>query len=144
MKNFDVYKNLYDALNKAIKASIKTLKKQRKKFDYTYIHFKETDVPGHDNKPHEKKQMIELLDKKFFSFLRKFAEKNNIQILVTADHSTPCSLKSHSSDPVPVLFFDPNKKNEKDETTSFNEPQSLKGSLGKIYGKNLLKKVKFV
>lgn len=143
MKKFDVYKNLYNALNKAIKFSIKCLKKQKKNFDYCYIQFKETDVPGHDNKPLEKKEMVELLDRKFFSFLKKFAEKNKIKVVVTADHSTPCELKSHSADPVPLVLFDP-KKREKDEAVAFNEIQSRKGSLGKIYGRDFLKKIGFV
>ena len=144
MKKFDVYKNLYDALNKAIKFSIKMLKKQKKKFDYVYIHFKETDVAGHDNKPVEKKTMIELLDDKFFSFLRKFSEKNKIKVAVTADHSTPCNLKSHSADPVPVLLFDPLDVSGRDECSVFSESQSKKGSLGKIYGQEFLKKIGFV
>jgi len=146
MKSFDVYKNLHEALNYAIKFSIKMLNKHKKDFDYCYIHFKETDVPGHDNKPLEKKEMIELLDKKFFSFLRKFSEENKIRVAVTADHSTPCYLKSHSADPVPVLLFDPSEKGkaERDETLAFNEIQAKKGNLGKIYGKEFLKQIKFV
>ncbi len=146
MKNFDVYQNLYDALNKAVKFSIKVLKKQKKNFDYAYIHFKETDVPGHDNKPHVKKDMIELLDRKFFSFLRKFAEKNNIRVAVTSDHSTPCNLKMHSADPVPLLFFDPSeegKHEKRDNCLVFNEIQARKGGLGRIYGKDFLKKIGF-
>lgn len=146
MKNFDVYKNLYDALNKAIKFSIKTLKKQSRNFDYCYIHFKETDIPGHDNKPHEKKAMIELLDKNFFLFLRKFAEKNKIKVAITGDHSTPCELKQHSADPVPVLLFggEGESKVEKDECKTFSETEARKGRLGKIYGKEFLKEVGFV
>jgi 2,3-bisphosphoglycerate-independent phosphoglycerate mutase len=145
MKKFDVYQNLYIALEKAAKFAIKMLKKNKKKFDYAYIHFKETDVPGHDNKPLEKKAMIELLDRKFFSFLRKFAEKNKIKVAVTADHSTPCNLKVHSGDPVPVLLFEGGKerKRERDETLSFNEIQAKKGELGEFNGQELLKKIGF-
>ena len=87
--------------------------------------------------------MIELLDKKFFSFLKKFAEENKIKVAVTADHATPCNLKNHSADAVPVLLFDPNDKT-KDKTIKFNEIEAKKGDLGKIYGKELLKKIKFV
>jgi len=143
LKGIDVYKNLYNGLDKAMKFAIKTLKKQHKNFDYAYLHFKETDIPGHDNKPQEKKNMIEVIDKKFFSFLKKFAEKNNIKVVVTADHSTPCSLKAHSSDPVPVLVFDPKEK-KKDEGVGFSEKQSRKGKLGRMTGKNFLKKVGLV
>lgn len=145
MKKFDVYQNLYDALDKAVDFSIKILKKQKNNFDYFYIQFKETDIPGHDNKPNEKKKMIEFLDNKFFSFLKKFAENNRIKVAVTADHSTPCSLKSHSADPVPLLLFDSSEKGkiEKDGLT-FSEVEARKGSLGKVYGKDFLKKIGFI
>jgi 2,3-bisphosphoglycerate-independent phosphoglycerate mutase len=144
MKNFDVYENLHNALDMAIKFSIKSLKKNHKDFQYAYIHFKETDVPGLDNKPHEKKAMIEELDKKFFSFLRKFAEKNKIRVAVASDHSTPCSLKTISSDPVPVLLFDGKAQGiEKDECVVFNEIEAKKGRLGEIIGKEFLNKIGF-
>lgn len=140
LKKLDVYNNLHEGLKKACKLSIKTLKKNHKKFEYAYIHIKETDLPGHDNKPLEKKTMIEYLDKNLFSFLKKFATKNKIKIVVTADHSTPCKFKSHSADPVPVLFYNDSLPKEK----RFNEKESRKGTLGRILGKDLLKKVGFV
>jgi len=134
LKNFDVYRNLYEGLEKAISFSIKNLKKH-KECDYFYIHFKETDVPGHDNKPIEKKKMVELLDKKFFSFLKKFAEKLKIKVVVTGDHSTPCKLKKHSSDPVPLLLCDWKKKYEK----RYTEKDAEKGKLEKLYGKDVIR-----
>ena len=139
LKKLDVYDNLYKGLKKACKFSIKTLKKNHKKFDYAYIHIKETDVPGHDNKPLEKKFMIEYIDKTLFNFLRKFAPKKKINVVVTGDHSTPCKLKSHSADPVPVLFYNDSVPKEKE----FSEKESRKGTLGRIIGKDLLKKVGF-
>lgn len=139
MKNFDVYQNLYEGLEKAIGFSITTLKKIWGKYDYCYIHFKETDVPGHDNRPLDKKKMIELIDKEFFSFIKKMLGKEKFKIAVTADHSTVCSLKSHSSDPVPMLLYG----SEKDETKSFSETEARTGRLGKIYGKDFLKKIGF-
>jgi len=140
LKNLDAYKNLYDGLKKACKFAIKTLKKNNKKEDYAYIHIKETDIPGHDNKPIEKKLMIEYLDKTLFYFLKKFATSKKIKIVVTADHSTPCKLKSHSADPVPVLFYNDSVIKEK----KFCEKEARLGSLGRIIGKDLLKKVGFV
>lgn len=139
MKNYDVYENLYNGLDKMIAFTLRTLNKRGKKYDFCYIHFKETDVPGHDNKPFEKRNMIEILDKKFFSLLKKYVEKNKIKLIVTADHSTPCSLKTHTANPVPVLFFEPNGKS--DNLPAFNESQARRGSLGKIKGRELLKKL---
>lgn len=140
LRIFDVYSNLYKGLKKACKVSIKTLKRNYKKFDYAYIHIKETDLPGHDNKPHEKVKMIEHLDKTLFLFLRKFAPSNKIKLAITGDHSTPCKLKSHSPDPVPVLLYNDFLPKEK----RFNEKEARKGTLGRILGKDLLKKVGFV
>jgi 2,3-bisphosphoglycerate-independent phosphoglycerate mutase len=140
LKGLDAYKNLHDGLKKACKFSIKTLKKQHKNFEYAYIHLKETDLPGHDNKPFEKKNMIEYIDKTLFLFLRKFCPQNKIKVVVTADHSTPCKLKNHSADPVPVLFYNDSIPKEK----HFSEKKARKGTLGRIVGKELLKKVGFV
>jgi len=140
MNVLDAYKNLYEGLRKAVKFNIKILKKIYKKFDYAYVHLKETDLPGHDNKPLEKKEMIEYIDKTFFKFIRKFAPPNKIKVVVTADHSTPCKLKDHSADPVPVLFYNNSNLKEK----KFCEKEARFGTLGRMNGNELLKKVGFV
>jgi len=142
LKDNDAYKNFKKNIKLEIKKSIHLIKKKKDLFDYVLVYIKETDVAGHDNKPQEKVDMIELIDKNLFSFLKKFSEKNKIKIAVTADHSTPCNLKMHSSDPVPLLLFDPEKK-EIDETIVFNENQAKKGSLGKIKGSGVMKKIGF-
>ncbi|MFH1787264.1 MAG: alkaline phosphatase family protein [archaeon] len=136
----DAYQNLYDGLKKACSFNIKILKKTYKQFDYAYVHIKETDLPGHDNKPVEKKMMLEYIDKTLFKFLRKFAPPKKIKVVVTADHSTPCKLKAHSSDSVPVLFYNDSPPKEK----KFCEREARKGTLGRIMGNDLLSKVGFV
>lgn len=139
LKGVDSYGNLWEALEKACKFSIKVIKKFNKKADYAYIHLKETDLPGHDNKPIEKKMMIEYIDKTLFKFLRKFAPPNNIRVAVTGDHSTPCRLKSHSADPVPVLLYNGEIPKEK----RFDEKEAVHGTLGKMVGKEFLEKIGF-
>ncbi len=139
LKSFDSYKNLYDGLEGVCDFLIKSLKKNYKDFDYAYLHVKETDLPGHDNKPIEKKLMIEYIDKTLFNFLRNFAPQNKIKVVVTADHSTPCKLKHHSADPVPVLFYNNSIPKEK----KFSERDAAKGTLGKMNGNELFKKVGF-
>ena len=140
LKSHDAYENLWAGLKKACKFNVKILKKTHKKFDYAYVHIKETDLPGHDNKPIEKKMMLEYIDKVLFGFLRRFAPKNKVKVVVTADHSTPCKLKDHSADPVPVLFYNNSIPREK----HFSEKEARKGSLGSIRGSELFRKVGFV
>lgn len=139
LSGIDSYQNLWQGLKKACSFSIKQIKKNKKEFDYAYIHLKETDLPGHDNKPLEKKMMLEYIDKTLFKFLKKFAPPNNIRIVITADHSTPCKLKAHSDDPVPVLLYNNSIPKEK----KFCEEEARKGTLGRIIGKDLFRKVGF-
>ena len=135
MKGIDVYENLYRGLDEGIKFGIKTINANYNSFAGCYIHFKETDVPGHDNKPYEKKKMIEKIDRDFFGFLREMTVKNKWRIVVTCDHSTPCKLKSHSAHPVPVLVYP-----GKDFSRRFTEVESRVGDLGKIYGNEFREK----
>ncbi len=166
LKNLDAYSNLWEGLKEACRFSEKSILKNHKDFDYAYIHIKETDLPGHDNKPSEKKRMLEHIDKTLFKFLAAFAPPNKIKILVTGDHSTPCRLKAHSADPVPVLFYNQSipkfsflkrikipsffkkKTAENPETpekkgAKFCEREARNGTLGNISGKDLLEKVGF-
>ena len=140
LRGLDAYKNLWAGLKKASKHSIKIVKKNLKKADYCYIHIKETDLPGHDNKPYVKRDMIEYLDKTLFKYLAKVAPMNKIKVIVTGDHSTPCKLKAHSDDPVPVLFYNAALPKEKKH---FNEIEARKGKLKRMVGFELLKKTGF-
>jgi len=132
MKGIDVYANLYATIKGFIKFTKKALKKNKNKYDYFYIHFKKTDTPGHDNLPFEKVKMIELLDQRFFAFLKDFIKEN--KIIVTADHTTACKLKAHTSDPVPVLTYPVNTKTNPEQR--FTEFWGQKGR--KIMGRKLL------
>ena len=57
-------------------------------------------------------------------------------IAVTADHSTPCALKAHSADPVPLLIVGAGV--EPDGLRSFGEGTCRKGSIGTIVGPELM------
>jgi len=140
LKSLDSYENLWDGLREACEHAAKCIKKHSGDFQYAYIHIKETDYPGHDNKPIEKKQMLEYLDKTLFKFLREFAPPNGIKLVVTADHSTPCKLKAHSADFVPVLFYNMSPP----RAQKFCEKEARLGTLGRMIGNELLPKVGFV
>ena len=130
----DLYGHLYKTLKLTIAAGRKVIEKE--KYAKYYVHVKETDIPGHDNRPKDKKRMIELLDEEFFSVLKELG----CEMLVTGDHSTPCGLKRHSADPVPLLW---NGSQKKDKTLRFTEREALKGALGRMYGREVLVKTGF-
>ncbi len=117
----DIYKNLYKNLKLEIEKAKELIKNKDK--DYFLVYFKEPDTPGHDGLPLDKKKMIEIIDKEFFSFIKKM-EKEKVKIIVGGDHSTPCELGEHSDDPVPFLFCDWRKNKER----KFSEKECRKGN----------------
>ena len=136
LKGIDVYDNLFSGLKKATKYACRMIKRNKSKADYFYVHFKETDTPGHDNKPLEKMKMVELIDERFFGFLKKYMD--DVKIVVTADHTTACRKKAHSKEPVPVLTYNFTKGREGQR---FIEGDGLKGK--KIIGRKLLDETLF-
>ena len=107
--------------------------------DVLYIHIKGPDEPGHDGKPDKKRKIIEMIDRYFFSTLLPNVDLSEDLVAVTADHSTPCSLRAHSDDPVPLLIAGPNLK--ADGLKHFSEKACRKGSLGTMNGPELMPKL---
>lgn len=94
--------------------------------DVKFIHLKGPDEPGHDDKPKEKVKAIEFIDEYFISYLIKDISEDDI-VIVTCDHATPCELKIHSTDKVPVLISGGSLGN--DESVKFDEENAKKGNL---------------
>ena len=59
-----------------------------------------------------------------------------VVVAITADHSTPCVLKDHSGDPVPLTVFGEGVR--VDEVPHFDERSAARGSLGRLQGKDLM------
>jgi len=134
-KGQSVWENLEEKLKEEIKNSKKAIKKNWKKANGFYVHFKEVDNPGHNGDIEEKIKMIEMIDKEFFSWARKEIDLKDARIVVTADHATPCELKAHSDDFVPLLIAGKNVMQDKEKKFSeFNN-----GAIGLIKGKNVMK-----
>lgn len=96
--------------------------------DCFYVHIKGPDEPGHDGDFRLKQRLITIIDKYFFGELLQKISLKDYLICVTADHSTPCILKAHSDDPVPVLIS--GDKIQGDDVSKFSEKECKKGSLG--------------
>jgi 2,3-bisphosphoglycerate-independent phosphoglycerate mutase len=105
-------------------------------FDGLYIHIKGPDEPAHDGNFLKKKEIIEAIDKYFFSPLLKKMNLKNTVVAVTADHSTVCKIRSHSADPVPLLIAGSGVAS--DGSRDFSEKTARGGSLGEIRGFELL------
>jgi len=121
--------NIHDYKIKALK-TIELLEH----YDGVYIHIKGPDEPGHDGDAKRKRNVINQIDYEFFEVLKQY--QDNLTIIVSADHSTPCTIKRHSADPVPALIFGPNVR--RDSTCRFTEKDTAKGDIGTIKGVELL------
>ena len=115
----DPVRNYSDRLEKTFDAL--------KRNDVVYVHLKGPDEPGHDGDFELKRKRIEEIDKYYVQPLLE-NRPSDLAILVTADHATPPSRKSHTDDPVPVVFNAPGV--ERDEVESFTEKNCLRGRLG--------------
>lgn len=106
------------------------------KYDGIYVHIKGPDEPAHDGDFKQKKEIIELIDKFFFTNLLAKLDTANTILTVTADHSTVCAVKAHSADPVPILISGGTIK--PDGSLSFSEKAAKQGSLGEILGRDIM------
>ncbi|MEM1739262.1 MAG: alkaline phosphatase family protein, partial [Candidatus Methanomethylicaceae archaeon] len=79
-------------------------------YGVVYVHIKGPDEPAHDGDCEKKIKSIELIDEYFFGNLK--LDLSNIVVVVSSDHATPCSLKSHSDDPVPIIISGGKIKND--------------------------------
>jgi len=97
-----------------------------------YVHIKGPDEFGHDGNARGKKKNIETIDRDFFSTaLRRLDEAT---LAVSCDHATPCTLKRHSADPVPLLI----SGSGKGDGRRFSEGAAALGSLGQLKGSEVL------
>jgi len=109
-------------------------------YDCFYIHIKGPDEPGHDGNFELKKQLIDTVDRHFFGIMLQKIRLEDCVVCVTADHSTPCKLKAHSDDPVPLLIA--GNKIQGDDVQKFSEKECKDGRLGILQqGTELMQKL---
>jgi 2,3-bisphosphoglycerate-independent phosphoglycerate mutase len=100
-----------------------------------YVHIKGPDEFGHDGDSRGKKKSIETIDRDFFSAASE--RLGDIRLGVSCDHATPCTIKRHSDDPVPLLITDP----KRGDARRFTENDASSGSLGHMMGRDVLRRV---
>ena len=105
-------------------------------YDAIYIHIKGPDVPAHDGRAEEKRQVIEDIDAAFFAELLPRIDQSRTLLAVTADHSTSCIRKAHTADPVPLLVAGPRVRS--DGSNAFGEGAAKGGALGTLKGPEIM------
>jgi 2,3-bisphosphoglycerate-independent phosphoglycerate mutase len=126
---------LYDTnYEKKVEVALNALKTQ----DFVYLHVEASDEAGHEGNAALKKQTIENLDKRVVAPIYNAVKEwdTPVAIAVLPDHPTPCSLRTHTAEPVPFLIW--HSGIEPDDVEVFSETTAINGAYG------LLKKDEFI
>ena len=105
-------------------------------YDALYVHIKGPDVPAHDGRVEDKRDVIEVIDRAFFGQVLPAIDPGGVLLAVTADHATSCLRKAHTADPVPLIVCGPGV--QADGVAAFGERAAADGSIGTIRGIDIL------
>lgn len=97
--------------------------------DFVYIHVEAPDECGHRHEIENKVKAIELIDRHILGPVSEYLASagEDFKILITPDHATPLSLKTHTNDPVPFMIYSSAEK--KNGVDTFNEKTAAKTGL---------------
>jgi 2,3-bisphosphoglycerate-independent phosphoglycerate mutase len=100
--------------------------------DFVLVNIKGADESGHDGLAVQKRNFIEKID----AVLEPLLAQKDCIIIICADHSTPCTIKDHSADPVPVIIRGEGVR--MDDVVRFDEFSCATGGLLRIRGCDLM------
>ena len=112
---------------KTMQDELATLREHWERYDFFFVHFKDTDSAGEDGDFTRKVRVIEEVD----GLIPRILELEPDVLAITGDHSTPAILKAHSWHPVPFLLY--SKWCLPDEAERFTERAARRGSLGHFH-----------
>ncbi len=106
--------------------------KQLREKDFVYLHIEAIDEMGHTGDPKKKIAALEDFDLKIVKpFIEAEKEFNNeLVIVVLPDHPTPCKKRTHTSDPIPFVIYNPKKLSKSQR--EYSENTGEKGEYGLI------------
>ncbi|OPY25317.1 MAG: 2,3-bisphosphoglycerate-independent phosphoglycerate mutase 1 [Methanocella sp. PtaU1.Bin125] len=100
--------------------------------DFVLVNVKGADEAGHDGDFERKARFFEEMDISFKGLLHL----PDVLVIVTADHSTPVSVRGHSADPVPIVMHGPGVRI--DDVDRYSELIAHKGGLTRIKGLDVM------
>jgi 2,3-bisphosphoglycerate-independent phosphoglycerate mutase len=124
-----------DPANLADKATL--FKRELKEGTVVYAHIKGPDEFGHDGDAMGKRANIELIDREFFGPVGEVLA-GDPTLAISCDHATPCVLKMHSADPVPLLLTSSQPGSVEDKACRFTEKDAKRGPMGTLAGRDVL------
>ncbi len=105
--------------------------------EFIHIHTKAADQAAHRGDPRGKRDVISAMDGGLDGLVNALKKKDDLLVVITADHSTPSqSSLIHSGEPVPLCMAGHGVR--RDGVTAFDEVSAAGGCLGLLRGKELL------
>lgn len=108
-------------------------------FQALYVHLKGPDVPAHDGRAEDKRDVIAAIDRAFFGEVLPRLGRDTV-VAVTADHATSCVRKAHTADPVPLVVS--GGRVVADGSNEFGERACAEGALGELLGPRILPRLR--
>jgi len=115
-----------------IEEEIELVERELPNTDFLFLHIKKADSMGEDGNFEGKVEVIEHFDR----LLPRLVDLKPDVLCITGDHSTPCSLKSHSWHPVPICIAAETVRTDSCQT--FGETSFLTGGLGRIHSTDIM------
>ncbi len=106
-------------------------------YDLIHVHTKEPDEAAHQKNPLAKVRVIEEIDRGIKKALPELMKRDDLFIVVMADHSTPSDGPLiHSGEPVPVIFH--GRGVRRDSVKQFDELSASRGALGLLRSNEMM------
>lgn len=103
--------------------AVKSLKNK----DYAFVHVEAPDEAGHMGSIEEKIKAVENIDSIMVPvILEGLKNFGDFRLMITPDHPTPISLRTHVIDPVPAIIYGKNVQRDSNKTYSENINPSFK------------------
>ncbi len=107
--------------------------------DFVYLHVEASDEAGHDGSIPLKLQTITDLDNRLLAPILEEVRKwdEPVCIALLPDHPTPCSLRTHTAEPIPFCIWHPGI--EPDSVQTFDEEAARQGCYGLLAGDEFIR-----
>jgi 2,3-bisphosphoglycerate-independent phosphoglycerate mutase len=115
-----------------LEEEFKALEENYPRYDFFFLHVKQTDSRGEDGDFDAKVAVIEEVD----GYLPRLRALNPDVLVVTGDHATPAKLASHSWHPLPVILH--SQYCLVDGVRKFDEVSCIQGALGRMRSVELM------